>query len=501
MSVRTDYINLNVNVNGDAAKNELNQLKKRSAELNAELKTLHGNSKRAKEIKKEIEGIDTKMAGLRKQIGLTALSQKELTAELKRLQQLKNIATPQTKEFKELQHQIDMVSKRLKDVRNGTFGFKSMWNGIGKNVKEFAMLSASYLGFEFITGQVQSIINGAGKVSDKLADLQRVAGLSSKEVKNLYKELRSIDTRTGNSDLLNLAITASKLGIAKDDVADFTKALDQLQVALGDELGDADKVAEEIGKIINVYDKGAKITGERARQIGNAVVTLANQGVASGAYNVSFTQRLAGIANAANIALGPVMGLAAGFEELGQSEEVASTAVTQIIGKIGADVPKYAKLAGVSVKEFSRTLRNDPVEALIKLAEGLVKSKSGFAEIAVAFKDAEASGTRVTATLASLGAKADFFRNKINIATDALENTTQITDAYRLKNENLGAVMDKVGKKVGAAFTSGEIVDGLTGIIKKFGEWIGAIDRIEEKHKILEAQRAIVNKLEKDISP
>jgi len=501
MSVRTDTVNLNVNINGDSSKKELNDLRKRSADLRAELKGLHGNSARAKEIRADLKGIDSRILELKKSIGLTALSQKELTSELRRLQTLKNVATPQTKEYFELQKQIDLVSKRLKDVKAGTFGFKAALGSISKQAKEFALIGASYLGFEFITGQITNILSGAGKVSDKLADLQLKAGLTRREVDGLYQSLRKIDTRTSNSGLLDLAIIAAKLGIAKGDIKDFVEALDKLVVVMGDELGDADKVAEEIGKIINVYDKGAKVTGERATQIGNAVVALANSGVATGKYVVGFTQRLAGIANAADIALNSVMGLAAGFEELGQTEEVSSTAVTQIIGKIGTDVQKYAGLAGKSVQEFAQTLKDDPVEALLQLAEGLTKNKQGFAEIAVAFKDAEANGVRVTGTLATLGTKSDFFREKINIAGGALTNTTQITEGFRLKNENLGAVLDKIGKKIASSFTSKTAIDGLTSIALAFAEVIGAVEETNESLSRFYEEQKSFNDLEKSLVP
>lgn len=501
MSVRTDTVNLYVNVGGDKAKDELNQLRKKSAELTSELRTLTKGTKEYVNKAFELKKVTGEMDKLRKSIGLTAMTQKELVNELNRLKAMRGSLTPQTKEFDALSRKIKEVESRLYDVRNGVFGFRSTLSKIGDSVKQFGVLAAGYLGFEFVLDSFKNIIGNAGKVSDKLADVRRVTGLSDDAVKELYQTFRGFNTRTATSQLLDYAKIAGKLGIASEDIADFVKATDMLVTSLGDELGDADAITENIGKIINIYDKGAKVTGERTMQIGNAIIDLANKGVASGSFIVDFTKRLAGIANTANVSLESSIGLAAGLEELGQTSETSSTAVTQLITKVGQDLPKYAKLAGKDVKEFANTMKTSPVEALLQLAEGLTKNKSGFAEIAVAFKDAEASGVRVTSTLGVLGQKADFLRTKIATAGTALQSTSEITEAYRLKNDTLGSTLDRIGRKMASWFTSGPVIEFLEHAARGFAKLIGAAGDSETALQRFETQGKKVAHLEKDIVP
>lgn len=501
MSVRTDTVNLYVNIGGDKAKDELNQLRKKSADIAAEMKGLKKGTQEYINKASELKNITADMDKLRKSIGLSAMTQKELVNELNRLKAMRGSLTPQTKEFDNLSKKIKEVESRLYDVRNGVFGFRSTLSKIGDSVKQFGVLAAGYLGFEFVMDSFKNIIGNAGKVSDKLADVRRVTGLSNEAVKELHKSFREFDTRTATSQLLDYAKIAGKLGIASEDIGDFVKATDMLVTAMGDELGDADAITENIGKIINIYDKGAKITGERTMQIGNAIIDLANKGVASGGFIVDFTKRLAGIANTANVSLQESIGLAAGLEELGQTSETSSTAVTQLLTKIGQDLPKYAKLAGKDLKEFAETMKASPVEALLQLAEGLTKNKSGFAEVAVAFKDAEASGVRVTSTLGVLGQKADFLRSKIGTANTALKSTSEITEAYRLKNETLGATLEKIGKKMASWFTSGPFLDFLERAARGFSKLIGASDEAASSLEQFEAQGKKVAHLEKDILP
>lgn len=480
MSTRTDIVNLIVNVNGDKSKQQLNDLRKKAADLAFEMKGLAKNTQEYKDKSAELKKVEDQMSNLRKQMGLTALSQKELLSELRKLQALKNVTTPQTKEFFELQKQIDAVNSRLYEVKNGVFGFGAALHKVKDEIMKFGVLAVGYLGFEFITSQFKSIIQGSGKLEDKLADVQRVTGMTKDEVKALNKELKEIDTRTAQQQLLDYAVTAGKLGVATSEIKEFVKSTDMLVTALGDELGDATNITDNLGKIINVYDGAGKITGERTLQIGNAIVALANAGVASGGFIVDFTKRLGGLAGTAHIALESSVGMAAGLEELGQSAETSSTAISTVLVKIGTDLPKFAKLAGKDVKEFSNTLRNSPMEALIQLAEGLKKNKGGFDEIAAAFKEAEAAGGRVLSTLGAIGNNGEFLRSKMKDAGLALQDTSDITSAFALKNVTLGATIDKLGKEFNRMVTSPGVVNFLKGAVDGLVAFISWLKNLPE---------------------
>lgn len=483
MSVRTDTVNLIVNVNGDKSKKELNDLRKASADLKHEMQQLAADGKKnTQEYKdksaavKELEG---KMSELRKQMGLTAMNQKELVNELRRLHALKSVTTPQTKEFFELQKQIEKVNNRLYEVKNGVFGFGAALHKVKDEIKAFGVLALGYLGFEFITQQFKSMIMGSGALEDKLADVQRVTGMTKDEVKDLQQQLKEIDTRTAQQQLLDYAVTAGKLGVATNEIKEFVKSTDMLVTALGDELGDAANITDNLGKIINVYDGAGKITGERTLQIGNAIVELANAGVASGGFIVDFTKRLGGLAGTANIALNASIGMAAGLEELGQSAETSSTAISTVLVKIGSDVPNFARLAGKDVKDFAHTLRTAPMEALIQLSQGITKGKL-FSQIATEFKEAEAAGGRVVSTLGAIGNNADFLRGKILTAGEALQDTAGITDAFALKNNTLGASIDKLGKEFNRMATSGAVVQFLKGAIENTLTFIQSLAQLPD---------------------
>lgn len=394
-----------------------------------------------------------------------SMVRKEVDALRTELEGMSQDAPGFAAKFQRFQQVSAEFSKMKTNIDGAGQSFRSLLDDFKGTAAGVALGNFIQQGISTVVSKVKSAFQDNGKFTDELADLQRVTGLTATEVENLNNQLQKLDTRTSNSELRGIAVIGGKLGVAKEELLGFVDATNQLTTALGDELGNADQVTTELGKIINVYDKGAKVTGDRMLEIGNAIVGLANSGVATGGFLVDFTKRLAGVASTANVSLESSLGLAAGFEELGQTSEVSATAVSQLITKIGQDVPKYAKLAGKDVKEFYNTLNNTPTEALIQLAEGLTKNKNGFSDIAVAFKDADANGARVISTLGVLGQKADYFRGKIADAGSQLKATNQITDAYRLKNETLGASLDKLGKTFSNLFTSSGMASALKGIV------------------------------------
>lgn len=367
---------------------------------------------------------------------------------------------------------FDSLSFRFKDFVKGGF----IIAGVNLLIEGFQRLASE-------------VIPINARVSDSLADIQRVTGATTVEAQALLNTLKGFDTRTGLDDLLSFAVIGGKLGVPTQELGEFTQALDGLKVALGGELGgDVEEVANKLGKLNNVFDVTGNTTGERLLKIGNAIVDLANRGVATGEFLSDFGERLAGIAEISGITLGQVLGLGAGFEELGQTAEVSSTAVNQAILLIGKDLDNVARITGISRKELKRLFDENPAEALIRVSEALTSNAAGLEEISKGFAEFGSDGRRAVAVLGVLGKNADFFREKITLANDALEKTDEITIAVALKQNTLAASTEKLKNAFvelvqGPGVTSflKSIVDTTTSVIDSFSR-LG--DKIPELGKI-----------------
>jgi len=392
------------------------------------------------------------------------------------LLQYDNLTRAQRRNRNEGQAMLDQIKKLQAEIRQLEFAT----GRFGRNVGNYPQLVGGIKGFLGAFGvgtgiyAVKQILDEKNIISDRLGDLQRLMGLTAKEADNLYESFKRLGTRTDLDHLMEVAAVAARAGIGKDAIVGITEAIDKLVVVLGKDLGDADQITASLVKIVNIFSKDGKVTGQALTEIGNGLLTLSHSGVSTAPFIVDYTQRLAGLAKTANVSLKSALGLGAGFEELGQSAEVAGTATVQLITKIAANVPKFSKIAGKSVEEFTKILRNDPVEALLQVSRGLTRGAKGFDEIAESFKESEARGIRVIGVLGALGSKTDFFRSKIEIAGRALGNTNNIQEQFEIKNNTLKASFEKLGKAAENAVNNPNsglglffkfVIDGLTGAI------------------------------------
>ncbi len=341
----------------------------------------------------------------------------------------------------QLQHELrgfgDIGNQITASIRNG---FRELRTQVGQ-------LILSYFGIQAIISGMQESVSTAKELADSTTNLEIELNKVVGGVDNLVDSLGNLNTRTKLTTLEDIANISLRAGTAEENLLGVTEAIDKTKVAFGKDFGDIESGTETFAKLINIFYEDRQITGDRILRIGNSVRTLANETVASVPYINDFAGRMAGLRQITKITLPDVIGLGAGFEEFKQSAETSSTALVKIIPKLATDVAKYAEIVRMPIEQFRELLNQNPAEALILVAESLVRTGSGVEEVAAALGDAELGAGRVTTILGTLGGKADVFRDRINRAKQAINETTAIEDAFARKNENLAATLDKIGKK------------------------------------------------------
>lgn len=116
-----------------------------------------------------------------------------------------------------------------------------------------------------------------------------------------------------------MAADAGKLGITgKKDLLDFVDAGNQINVALGEDLGEG--AIKNIGKITQVYKSSTKelesldLKGQML-SVGSAINELGQSSTASEAYLVDFAQRLGGVAAQSGISIQNILGYASALDK------------------------------------------------------------------------------------------------------------------------------------------------------------------------------------------
>jgi len=326
----------------------------------------------------------------------------------------------------------------------------------------------------------KQMLDAKAETSDQLGDLQRLLKLTTGETDRLYDSFKKLGSRTSTSGLLEIAAVLERIGVNKGAIVGMTTAIDKLHVVLGKDLGDPQKIAQDLVMLENVYSKTGLVTARSLEEIGNGILTLSHAGDVTAPFLIDFTKNLGGIAKAANISLGEALGLGAGFQQLGQKAQVSGTATVQIMSRIASNTQKFSKIAGKSVEEFTKTLREKPIEALIQVAEGAQRGKPFYDLFAASFKDLETKGVRVQGAITALGSDANKFREKIELVNVALKETNNLEEQFEIKNNTLGASLDKLKKKFADLMSdpNSSIGKFFKGVIDQAALTIGYIDRL-----------------------
>jgi len=475
MSTRTDNVNIDININGDKGKKELNDLRTKSAQLTTEMKDLKKNTAEWIAKNEQLKKINARMDELKSKIGLTAMSQKELVQELKKLQAQKNFLTPQTAEFKKLQQQIDMVQDRLRDVRTGKFGLASFWGGLNTEVKQFGAIALGYLGFDFIMGQTKNIIEMQSKMSREYANIQKTTSLTTDEVKELDKSLRELDTPTSNSRLRVLAAEAGKLGI--DGVADlkrFVEEADKIEVALGEDLGEEGLL--KIAKLSGILKEGMLNIASGINAVGQA-------SAASESYQVDFAFRMSGTAQTAKLAAGDLLGFASALEVNGQTAEVAGTALSTFMIDFIAKTEEMGKVAGFAEGELTTMLNGQGANAaFLAFLQKMKETSTTTDEFINKMKAVGIDGARGAGVFLVLAENLGLVKDQQLLANDAISAGTSVLDEFEVRSQSFDAVVKRIQKQFNAFFTSDAVnqgvkklvyaLEGFLNIIRVTADWI-----------------------------
>lgn len=449
-----------VTLNGETARSEMKRLEEeikkyeKAAEdaFKAGDKAL-GNEmrKKAEQLKKEFKVAQKEMKDFSDTIkNLDSKTINELRSAAKQLESQIRRLSPASQEYAAKSEQLKQVRDRIKSLESA---YKSVGVAQESWLKRVSSISNAFLFF----GQVGSYITGismkfrqcaedAAKLDDVYADVMKTTGLLHDEVAELDKELMKIDTRTSREQLLLLARDAGKLGIeGKENILGFVRAADQIQVALGEDLGEG--AIRQLGKIADVLGYTKSMGIEQALlSIGSAINAVGQDSTASEAYLVEFTQRLAGVGAQAGLSAADLIGFASGLDQSAMKVEMASTAFQKFLMKMYEDPAQFASYAKMEVQEFTDLLKNDANTAITTVLKSL-KDQDGFAAMVPIFKDMGLDGARAVSVLASMASNLDAVTEAQSLANVEFAKATSLSEEYATKNNNLQAELEKARKE------------------------------------------------------
>lgn len=428
-------------------------------QVEAELERIHQSERRVvtlmQQYDKEIEetNIDIKETKRQMQLvnrtmlNLKTSSIRDLEFSIKAINQQMAGMDRGTEKFKQMQLQAKQLKAELQAVRAEGVAQESWIKRSADTFNRMQGLAISAIAaISGITFTVKKCVEEYAKMDDEMTNVRKYTGQAADEVERMNEDFKKMDTRTPRQKLNQLAEDAGRLGITSTAaIEEFVDGADKINVALGDDLGD--KAVSQIGKLAQMFGED-KTKGLRGAMLstGSAINELAQNSSASAGYLVDFTARVAGVGKQAGFTQAQIMGLASVLDQNMQQDETAATAVQNLLAKMFQDSAKFAKIAGLNVKEFANTLKKDANAALLQFLAAM-RSKGGFAELAPMFEEMKMDGSRATGVLTVLADKLDDVKTAQQLANEAYEEGTSVINEFNTQNESVQAQLDKAGKK------------------------------------------------------
>ncbi len=498
-----------VELDGKQAAEQLKTLGARADELKAKLTDLQKANDLAgfKKAEKELKGVEAEMRAVRKatmdvDTVLKNLSGATLNQVNSAYTRQRNVMKNMARDAKDYGQELEKL-RRLERERSAAMAEMSTQIGTNHSMlskatnafNKYAAVAAAFVAT--ITGlsfTFRKLSQDVAEMDDIFADVMKTTGMTRDEVVDLNEEFKKMDTRTSREQLNMLARDAGKLGkTGKKDILDFVEAGNQINVALGEDLGE--DAIKNIGKMVDVFkqsqaDLQALDLKGQMLAVGSAINELGQSSTASEPYLVSFTGRLGGVAAQAKISIQDILGYASALDQNMQPVEMSATALSKFIMALYSEPAKFAKLAGKDVKEFTTLLGTD-ANAAIKQVLTSMNEKGGFQQLVPVFQEMGLDGARAVGVLSSLANNIEKVNEAQEVANQAFTEGTSLTNEYSIKNNNLKAQLEKARKEFKeAALDLGErlnpallkstklstyLVKVLPGILDWFKKWSGVL--------------------------
>jgi len=260
----------------------------------------------------------------------------------------------------------------------------------------------------------------------------------TKEVQELQK---SVNFQLTTTQLAELAAGAAKLGVARDEIGEFTKVITKLGVATSN-MDKIEELSANAAKVRTAFGLGV---GE-LEEWGAAVNRLEDSTAATSAELIDFTKRASGVAAVSGVNVNKLTAFGATLISAGEPARVASTAMNKFLTVMGGAenlAPKAAEALGelgYSTRDlaeaFDRDANGTMIEFLKRIRElDSISQKRVLGRI---------FGQEHIDTASKLVFQVDELEKNLKAASDSATNLTKLNTEFDAMSESVGGQITSI---------------------------------------------------------
>ena len=410
---------------------------------------------------------------------------------------------------KTMQNSADAVSKAQTDLNNAKASVKeteaeirklteqlyrmqSAWTQAGESLTAIskkcetiskAMTKAGKSLTTHVTAPITALGTAAVKASVDyeyaFADVRKTVDATEEEYDRLSQSVKQMSTEVAASaeDIAEVMSIAGQLGIENEHLAEFTRTMIDLGNSTNLVAADA---ASEAARFANIMG----MSQGQFQNLGSALVDLGNNYATTESEILAMSMRLAGAGKQVGLSEAQILGFATALSSVGIEAQMGGSAFSKALVKMevasatgGDALEDFAKVSGMTAKQFKALWDSDPAAAFQSFIVGLSKmDEEGESAIAtleeIGIKEVRLRDTLLRSTNATeLFSRAQETANRAwreNAALTTEANKRYATTKSRLTNLKNTALM--FARQIGDDLnpTIQQIIDKANALLQKF---------------------------------
>lgn len=279
-----------------------------------------------------------------------------------------------------------------------------------------------------LVGFGKSAVSAAKDYEYALANVQKVANLTTKQTKDLGQGFMELSSKVPMStqELLKIAEAGGRMYKTVPELKEYTRVMSELGNTTDLSLEEG---AERLTKFMNIMGTGLN----HFRNIGSTVVELGNNFVTSESSIVQMATRIASAGRMAGMSEAQILGLSNAMVSLDIRANRGGTAISKLLTMISKavldgteDVQKFADAAGMSAEKFSQAWKSNPMNALQSLFEGLNRVRESGGNVYKVMEDLGVKEIRMSDVVRLLSIDHEDLARSVSMANNAWEENTSL---------------------------------------------------------------------------
>lgn len=346
----------------------------------------------------------------------------------------------------------------------------------GKKVQKFSLVATAGL-----TASLKTAID----FEDAFAGVAKTVDATDEELAELRKGIQKMSTElpASTTEISAVAEAAGQLGIQTENILAFSKTM----IDLGESTNlSATEAADSLARFANITNMSQKDFDK----LGSVIVDLGNHCATTEAEIVAMAMRIAGAGTTIGMSEAEIMSFAAALSSVGIEAEMGGSAISKMMIKIeeavatnSGDLKNYAKVAGMSAKEFKKAWEEDATSAMIKFIEGLGNVEENGGNLIKTLGDLDITEVRLRDTMLRLANSSELFTKTVKLGNKAWDDNNALSIEASKRYATLKSKIDILINKIKSmAINLGtKMMPSVEKIIDGAGKWIDKFTELDDK--------------------